>query len=64
MPETRSVFEEWKRLVGRHDVSGKAAHDTRLVAVMIASGLTEILTFDVKGFERYPGITVVDPRTF
>jgi predicted nucleic acid-binding protein len=48
--------------VAQHQVSGKPAHDARLVAQMQANGLTAILTFDRSGFSRYPGIEVVDPN--
>lgn len=44
-----------------HRVSGKPAHDARLVAAMKVHGLTAILTFDRPGFTRYPGIEVVHP---
>lgn len=45
----------------QHQVSGKPAHDARLVAAMLAHGLTNILTFDKTGFSRYAGIEVVHP---
>lgn len=45
----------------QHGVSGKPSHDARLVAAMQVHRLTAILTFDRKGFSRFPGIEVVDP---
>jgi hypothetical protein len=42
-------------------VSGKKAHDARLVAAMLAHGLSRLLTFNVSDFARYPGITVLEP---
>jgi predicted nucleic acid-binding protein len=53
----------WEALVTQHQVTGKPAHDARLVAAMQAHGLTAILTFDKSGFSRYPGIEVVHGRT-
>jgi len=47
--------------VVRHQVSGKPAHDARLVAATRVHGITDILTFDKSGFSRYPGIEVVHP---
>jgi predicted nucleic acid-binding protein len=44
-----------------YQVSGKPAHDARLVAAMHVHGLTSILTFDKTGFTRYAGIEVVNP---
>ena len=61
LPETPTIFPIWEALVTEHQVSGKPAHDARLVAAMQAHGLTAILTFDRSGFSRYPGIEVVYP---
>ena len=48
-------------LVIRYQVSGKPAHDARLVAAMQVHGLTSVVTFDRTGFSRYAGIEVVHP---
>jgi predicted nucleic acid-binding protein len=61
LPETPAIFPLWEALVIQHQVSGKPAHDARLVAAMQAHGLTAILTFDKTGFSRYPGIQVFHP---
>lgn len=61
LPETENVFPTWERLVIQYRVSGKPAHDARLVAAMQVHGLTAILTFDKTGFSRYAGIQVVHP---
>jgi predicted nucleic acid-binding protein len=58
--DTPGLFEEWKRLVVLHQVSGKAAHDTRLVAAMNVHAIRRIVTFNVKDFARY-GVQVLDP---
>jgi len=60
MPETRAIYPAWKRLVIQYEVSGKPAHDARLVAAMQVHGISDILTFDRAGFSRYP-IKVVHP---
>jgi predicted nucleic acid-binding protein len=44
-----------------HSVVGVEVHDAKLVASMNAYGITHLLTFNTGDFERYPGITVVDP---
>ncbi len=62
LPETPALYSAWKRLMGVHEVSGKPAHDARLVAAMQVHGLIEILTFDKTGFTRYLGLRVIDPR--
>ncbi len=45
----------------QYQVSGKSAHDARLVAAMHVHGLTSILTFDRTGFTRYAGVEIVHP---
>jgi len=44
LPETSAIYPAWEALVARHAVSGKPAHDARLVAAMQVHGLTAILT--------------------
>jgi predicted nucleic acid-binding protein len=55
------VHTEWRRLVVAHSVMGVQVHDARLVAAMLAHGITHLLTLDARDFKRYPGITVVHP---
>jgi predicted nucleic acid-binding protein len=61
LPDSAAVYPIWESLVIQHNVSGKPAHDARLVAAMRANGLRSILTFDARGFSRYAGIEVVNP---
>jgi predicted nucleic acid-binding protein len=56
-----TIYPEWERLVTAHQVTGKSAHDARLVAAMAAQGLTHLLTFNTADFARFPGIVVLDP---
>jgi predicted nucleic acid-binding protein len=61
LPDTPAIYPVWESLVIQYRVSGKPAHDARLVAAMQVHGLTSILTFDKTGFSRYAGIEVVSP---
>jgi predicted nucleic acid-binding protein len=61
LPETVAGRQEWRRLIAAHAIQGVQAHDTRLVAVMNAYGVTHLLTFEKGNFKRFPGITVVSP---
>ena len=61
LPDTPAIYPVWESLVTRYQVSGKPAHDARLVAAMLVHGLTTILTFDRTGFSRYAGIEVLHP---
>lgn len=61
LPDTPAIHPVWESLVIQYRVSGKLAHDARLVAAMHVHGLTTILTFDRTGFSRYAGIEVLHP---
>ncbi len=61
LPETAAAHQEWRRLIVAHSVKGVQAHDTRLVAVMNAYGITHLLTFEKGNFTRFSGITIVSP---
>ena len=61
--DTGSVFAHWRTLVQSHRIVGKRAHDTRLVAVMLAHGVTHLLTFNTADFASLIEITAVSPAT-
>jgi predicted nucleic acid-binding protein len=61
LPYTPEVTKAWKRIVTAHAISGKQTHDAHLVAIMQVNFLSNIVTFNKSDFERYPGITVLDP---
>lgn len=58
---TPEVTESWKRIVETQGVSGKQTHDAHLVAIMQVNAVPSILTFNGSHFERFLGITVLDP---
>jgi predicted nucleic acid-binding protein len=62
LPDTPEIYPAWEALVTKHRISGKPAHDARLVAAMQVHGITTILTFDKTGFSRYSGIAAVHPE--
>ena len=61
LPDRPETFKIWESLVKEHRVMGKPAHDARLVAGMKVHGLSSVLTFDRKGYSRFPGIKMVHP---
>ncbi|WP_347179149.1 type II toxin-antitoxin system VapC family toxin [Roseofilum casamattae] len=61
LPDLPAVYPHWRRLVRLYQVRGVNVHDTRLVAVMLASNLTHILTYNAADFRRFSEITVVHP---
>ena len=58
-----SVFSEWEKLVVQYRVSGKQAHDARIVAAMKVHGVTHLLTFNTDDFKRYTDIEAVHPAS-
>jgi predicted nucleic acid-binding protein len=61
LPDTPAVLPEWETLVTTYKVIGKPAHDARLVAAMLAHGVTHLLTFNDADFRRYADITPLPP---
>ena len=61
LPDAPAIYRVWESLVIQYRVSGKPAHDARLVAAMHVHSLTTILTFDRAGFSRYAGIEFLHP---
>ncbi|MEQ8846643.1 type II toxin-antitoxin system VapC family toxin [Botrimarina sp.] len=57
------LAEEWLELVTQNSVSGKAAHDARLVAAMQTHGVRTIVTFNPRDFDRYSQLVVVTPES-
>ena len=55
------LYDEWRRIVLANHVSGKIAHDARLVAAMRLHSIQQILTFNIQDFARYPGIQAIHP---
>jgi predicted nucleic acid-binding protein len=62
LPDSPSLYQEWRRLVTTYGVRGARAHDARLVAAMLTHGITHILTFNVDDFRQFREITVVHPQ--
>src|SRR5262245_54162011 len=46
LPDTPAIYPEWKNLVTQYSVSGRPAHDARIVAAMHVHGISHILTFN------------------
>ena len=61
LADSPAIYPVWKKLVMQHSVSGRPAHDARIVAAMQVHGISHILTFNKSDFIRFPLITVVTP---
>lgn len=62
LPDTTEVYENWREIVVNHSVSGVQVHDAKIAAAMKAHGIENLLTFNIKDFKRYTGITAVEPK--
>jgi predicted nucleic acid-binding protein len=63
LPDIPEIFSEWERIVLQYQVSGKQAHDARLVAAMIVHDVANLLTFNTTDFKRFTTITAVNPQS-
>jgi predicted nucleic acid-binding protein len=61
LPEPWDIAQRWRSFVSRYGVIGKPAHDTRLVALTVAMGITDILTLNVADFARYAEVRCLTP---
>ena len=57
------IFARWIQLMESTAVSGKRAHDARLVAVLKSHGIDHLLTFNGGDFSLFTDISIVDPWT-
>jgi len=62
LPENQNVVHHWHTLVVQNEVSGKAAHDARLVAAMKEHQTERLLTFNERHFARY-SIRAIHPQS-
>lgn len=63
LPDTPDILSKWEDLVIQHRVSGKQAHDARIVAAMKVHGVTHLLTFNTDDFKRYADIAAAHPAS-
>jgi len=49
------IVDEWQRLCVAYQISGKRAHDARLVAYMRRHNLAELLTLNRDDFRAFDG---------
>ena len=61
LADNPEVFTTWFELLTRRAILGVRAFDARLVAVMMAHGVENLLTFDVKDFSAFDEITWISP---
>jgi predicted nucleic acid-binding protein len=62
LEESPQVFPNWLNLVTTSRVMGKRTHDVRIIATMLANGITHLLTFNPSDFSGVFNITVTHPQ--
>jgi predicted nucleic acid-binding protein len=62
LPGNDQVYSIWRQLAIANDVRGVQVHDAHLVAIMMAYGVSRILTLNQAEFLRYTDIQAVHPN--
>lgn len=62
LADSPEVFTRWLDLVKQLPVTGKRVHDARLVAVLQAHAVENLITFNMFDFAVFPSLSLVDPR--
>lgn len=61
LEDTPAILVHWIALVTTYQVTGRRVHDARLVAVMVAHGISHLLTFNRDDFRQFREIVTVEP---
>lgn len=59
LEDAPSTVSEWRTLCQAHQVSGKRAHDVRLIAWMVKHSVPELLTLNPNDFQAFQGQILV-----
>jgi predicted nucleic acid-binding protein len=62
LEESPQIFPNWLNLVTTNRVMGKRTHDARIIAAMLANGITHLLTFNPSDFAGISSITIIHPQ--
>jgi hypothetical protein len=61
LPDSETVYREWRRIVLQYGVLGVQVHDARLAAAMYVHSVGHILTLNVTDFSRFSDLTAMHP---
>ena len=59
--EPRDLMEDWLELCVEHQVRGRKTYDARLVAVMLGTGIHDLVTLNDADFRRFSQIRCIVP---
>lgn len=57
LADSALVYQEWRRIVAKYNVSGVRVYGARLAAAMYVHGIGPILTLNMADFSRFDGLT-------
>ena len=61
LPDSREVHDRWRSLLVAHNIQGVQVHDARLAASMYVHGIGQLLTINVRDFQRFDDLRVLHP---
>jgi predicted nucleic acid-binding protein len=61
LPDSREVHDRWRRLLVTHEIQGVQVHDAHIAASMYVHGVLQLLTVNVRDFQRFEGLRIVHP---
>ena len=61
LPDSREVHDRWRFLLVAHNIQGVQVHDARLAASMYVHGVGQLLTINVRDFQRFDDLRVLHP---
>ncbi len=60
--EDEGTADRWTQIVAGGGITGKRAHDARIVALMLSHGVSQILTLNGADFAGIAGVVVLEPQ--
>jgi predicted nucleic acid-binding protein len=60
--DSHAVHDRWRQLLVAHGVKGVQVHDARLAATMYVHGVAQLLTVNVRDFQRFEGLRAIHPN--
>lgn len=61
LPEPPDIDRTWQHIVEKYSVTGKQAHDARLLALMVSHHVEKLLTLNVAHFGRFAEVSATSP---
>lgn len=64
LPDSHEVHTRWRALLEEHEIKGAQVHDARLAAAMYTHRIPQLLTINVRDFQRFAGLNAIHPSRF